>query len=103
MTQQEAQQEPFNWSTVGAFDPDDLAAWIGATDAKERQFPLQVALQVHDEYETRLMQPGKMDALQLSEVRGALLACSRFAKLYAAAVESASRDAARGAGEAARA
>jgi hypothetical protein len=76
----------FDWREIPAVDPDELALWMGATDAVSRQFPLQIALQVHDELERRMMAEGKMDALQLSEIRGGLKALARFAQIYSAAI-----------------
>jgi hypothetical protein len=76
----------FDWREIPAVDPDELALWMGATDAVNRQFPLQIALQVHDELERRMMAEGKMDALQLSEIRGGLKALARFAQIYSAAI-----------------
>lgn len=72
----------FDWSEVPVVDPDEVERWMGVTDAKDRQFPLQVALQVHDELEYALMAPGKMEALRMSEIRGGLMALTRFARLY---------------------
>ena len=76
----------FDWREIPAVDPDELALWMGATDAVNRQFPLQIALQVHDELERRMMAEGRLDALQLSEVRGGLKALARFAQIYSAAI-----------------
>ena len=75
-------KDGFDWRSVPAVDPDEVDRWLGCTDAKDRQFPLQVALQVHDEIEARLMQPGRMDALSMAELRGGLCALRRFATLY---------------------
>ena len=72
----------FDWRSVPAVDPDEVDRWLGCTDAKDRQFPLQVALQVHDEIEARLMQPGEVDDANLREARGGLKALRRFAALY---------------------
>lgn len=81
--EQERPRDIFDWNTVPTPDPDDVAMWFGATDAKDRQFPLQLARQVHDELEWKLMAPGKMDALELAQIRGALKAMARFAQVYA--------------------
>lgn len=74
----------FDWRTVPDVDPDGLAMWMSRTDASERQFPLQVALQVHDELVRQLMSPAPMDAARLSEIRGGVKALARFAQVYAA-------------------
>lgn len=74
----------FDWRTVPDVDPEELDMWRSRTDAKERQFPLQVALQVHDELERDLMSPVRMDALRLSEIRGGIKALARFAQVYQA-------------------
>lgn len=72
----------FDWKTVPPVDPQEVENWRGRTDAVELQFPLQIALQVHDELEQELMQPGKLDALRLSEIRGGIKALARFAQVY---------------------
>ena len=72
----------FDWRSVPAVDPDEVARWFGCTDAKDRQFPLQVALQVHDEIEAALMSDRVMDGMDLAEMRGGLKALRRFATLY---------------------
>lgn len=79
----------FDWRTVPDVDPDELDMWRSRTDAKERQFPLQVALQVHDELERELMAPTRMDALRLSEIRGSIKALARFAQVYSATLTKA--------------
>ena len=77
------EKEVFDWRSVPAVDPDEVARWFGCTDAKDRQFPLQVALQVHDEIESELMSDREMDGMDLAEKRGGLKALRRFATLYA--------------------
>lgn len=77
----------FDWRSVPAVDPDEVDRWLGCTDAKDRQFPLQVALQVHDEIEARLMQPGEVDDADLREARGGMRALRRFAELYSKILE----------------
>ena len=77
----------FDWRSVPAVDPDEVDRWLGCTDAKDRQFPLQVALQVHDEIEARLMQPGEVDDASLREARGGMRALRRFAELYSKILE----------------
>lgn len=73
----------FDWRKVPGIDPDEVDRWMGVTDAKDRQFPLQLALQVHDEYEWLLMGPQALSVDQVWEIRGGLKALSRFATLYA--------------------
>ena len=72
----------FDWRSVPAVDPNEVARWFGCTDAKDRQFPLQVALQVHDEIESALMSDREMDGMDLAEKRGGMKALKRFATLY---------------------
>ena len=74
----------FDWKSVPDVNPDELERWKNRTDAEERQFPLQVALQVHDELEREMMKPGRLDALRLSEIRGGIKALARFAQVYQA-------------------
>lgn len=81
------EKEVFDWRSVPAVDPDEVARWFGCTDAKDRQFPLQLALQVHDEIEARLMQPGEVDDADLREARGGMRALRRFAELYSKILE----------------
>ncbi|MBQ3344492.1 MAG: hypothetical protein IJG84_21510 [Kiritimatiellae bacterium] len=80
-------EDGFDWRSVPAVDPDEVDRWLGCTDAKDRQFPLQVALQVHDEIEARLMQPGAVDDADLREARGGMRALRRFAELYSKILE----------------
>ena len=80
-------EDGFDWRSVPAVDPDEVDRWLGCTDAKDRQFPLQVALQVHDEIEARLMQPGAVDDADLREARGRMRALRRFAELYSKILE----------------
>jgi len=75
-------RDVFDWRKVPPVDPQEVENWRGRTDAVELQFPLQLALQVHDELEQELMQPGKLDALRLSEIRGGIKALARFAQTY---------------------
>ena len=77
----------FDWRSVPAVDPEEVDRWLGCMDAKDRQFPLQVALQVHDEIERMLMAPGVVDAAELHEARGGLRALRRFAELYSKILE----------------
>ena len=77
-------RDVFDWRKVPPVDPQEVENWRGRTDAVELQFPLQLALQVHDELEQELMQPGKLDALRLSEIRGGIKALARFAQVYSA-------------------
>ena len=76
----------FDWREIPAVDPDELALWMGATDVVSRQFPLQIALQVHDELERRMMSEGRIDTMQLAEIRGGLKALARFAQIYSATI-----------------
>ena len=77
----------FDWRSVPAVDPNEVARWFGCTDAKDRQFPLQVALQVHDEIESELMSDHEMDGMDLAEKRGGMKALRRFATLYTKILE----------------
>lgn len=86
-----AQKDIFNWRDVPDVDPEELALWLSRTDARERQFPLQVALQVHDELLREMMSPAPMDAARLSEIRGGVKALSRFAQVYDASTRGAAR------------
>ena len=72
----------FDWKTVPEVDEDELKMWLGATDKVERQFPLAVALQAHDELEQKLLLPGKLDGMALAEIRGGIKALARFAQIY---------------------
>ena len=76
----------FDWNTVERPSADDIALWRSKTDATERQFPLAIALQVHDELESKMLDGGRLDALQLSEIRGGIKALSRFCQTYQASL-----------------
>lgn len=84
-------RELFDWKGVPNVDPDELARWMNATDAVSRLFPLQLALQVHDELEREMMEPRALDAERLREIRGGLMALARFARIYDAAALSVGR------------
>ena len=86
-----AQKDIFNWRDVPDVDPEELALWLSRTDARDRQFPLQVALQVHDELLREMMSPAPMDAARLSEIRGGVKALARFAQVYDASTRGAAR------------
>jgi len=77
----------FDWRSLPAIEPEAFDGWFGCTDAKDRQLPFQIALQVHDELEEKMMIPGKMDALALSEIRGGMKALSRYCRIYQAILD----------------
>ena len=76
----------FDWNTVERPSAEDIQMWRSRTDAAERQFPFAIALQVHDELEEKLMASGRLDSLQLSEIRGGIKALSRFCQIYTASL-----------------
>lgn len=76
----------FDWNKVPLPSAEDIEMWRSSTDAKYRQFPLAIALQVHDELEAKLLAGGRMDSLQLSEIRGGIKALSRFCQTYQASM-----------------
>lgn len=78
----------FDWREVPGINPEDVREWFGVTDAKSRQFPLQLALQVHDELESEMMRAEPPSDARLREIRGGLAALARFAKLYDAILQS---------------
>lgn len=78
----------FDWREVPGINPEDVREWFGVTDAKSRQFPLQLALQVHDELESEMMRAEPPSDVRLREIRGGLAALARFAKLYDAILQS---------------
>lgn len=81
-------EDIFDWKTVPEVDENELKLWLGATDKVERQFPLAVALQAHDELEQKLLLPGKLDGMALAEIRGGIKALARFAQIYSRALGS---------------
>ena len=77
-------RDVFDWRRVPDVDPEELEIWLARTDAHERNFPLALALQIHDELESELMAKGRMDDARLREIRGGLKALARFAQAYSA-------------------
>lgn len=82
----------FDWKTVPEVDENELKMWLSATDKVERQFPLAVALQAHDELEQKLLLPGKLDGMALAEIRGGIKALARFAQIYSRALGTAAEE-----------
>ena len=80
-------EKTFDWSSVPLISKEEVESWFGCTDAMQKQLPFQIALQVHDEFLKRLTEADKMDPLQMAEARGALMATSRFCKIYKAILE----------------
>ena len=76
----------FDWNKVQTPEADAIAGWLRATDPKDRQFPLQVALQVHSELEQEMITSGRMDDARLREIRGGMKALKRFALTYETAI-----------------
>ena len=90
--QQLTTSDIFDWKTVPEVDEDELKMWLGATDKVERQFPLAVALQAHDELEQKLLLPGKLDGMALAEIRGGIKALARFSQIYSRALGTAAEE-----------
>lgn len=76
----------FDWNKVQLPSAEDVEMWRSSTDAKDRQFPLAIALQAHDELESKMLDGGRLDALQLSEIRGGMKALARFSQIYQASM-----------------
>ena len=78
----------FDWNSI--VPPSALAVekFCTATDEETRNFPLAVALQVHDSIEENFTRPetGGMSSLAMAEHRGGIKALKTFAKLYSQAV-----------------
>lgn len=80
----------FDWNDVEP--PPQLAVeqFLMATTEEQRQFPLAIALQVHDQIESSFTDPREsLNALAMAEHRGGLRALKTFARLYLAATRSA--------------
>lgn len=82
----ESAADVFRWKDVPSVDGLELEKWLGTTGVSERQFPLAVALQVHDELEEKFTSPGKADALLMAECRGGIKALKRFCQIYQCAI-----------------
>lgn len=74
----------FDWDSIpyDKIDNAEVAKFICSTDALQRQFPLAIAAQVQSELNQRFLEPVKLDALQMAEVRGGWKALARFAQIY---------------------
>lgn len=69
-------------SDIPGVDEATVRAFFGSTHEKSRRMPLLIAAHVASRYQDKLTQPGRMDALQLAEIRGALKAIRLFATFY---------------------
>lgn len=72
----------FSWSDIGRIDPLVVEKFRTATSEEARKIPLAVANQVFDRIENELASPGKMDAIEMAQRRGGLMALKEFAKLW---------------------
>lgn len=74
--------EPFDFSRVADVDDATVRAFFESTHERARQMPLLIARHVFEDLERRLTDPGRMDALELSEIRGGMRALRAFGVAY---------------------
>lgn len=72
---------------VPGVDEATVNAFFAGTHEKARRMPLLIAGYVASQYQDRLTKPGRMDALELAEIRGALKSIRLFATYYHNGVE----------------
>ncbi len=78
----EAADDSFSFANVADVDDATVRAFFEATHERARQMPLLIARHVFDELARRLTEPGRMDALELSEIRGGMRALRAFGVAY---------------------
>lgn len=72
---------------IPGVDEATVNAFFASTHEKARRMPLLIAAHVASQYQDRLTKPGRMDALELAEIRGALKSIRLFATYYHNGVE----------------
>lgn len=75
-------REEFDFRRVADVDDATVAAFFATTHEQSRRMPLLVAGQVAAELEDRLTRAERLDAQEMSEIRGGLRALRRFATYY---------------------
>jgi len=85
----------FDWNDVEPPPARVIESFLSETSSETRQFPLAVALQVHDQIEASFTGrgDGELNALMMAEHRGGLRALKTFAKIYVAAIKPRRQDA----------
>ena len=72
---------------VPGVDDQTIEAFFAATHDKSRRLPMLIAAHVANKYQDELTRGGRLDALQMSEIRGALRALRLFATYYHNGIE----------------
>jgi len=78
----------FDFSKVADVDDATVEAFFNSTSTPGRQMPLLIARYIFNQLEGRLTDPGKLDSLQLSEIRGGMRALRAFGAFYTNGIES---------------
>lgn len=78
----EAAGDAFTFANVADVDDATARAFFETTHERARQMPLLIARHVFDALARRLTEPGRMDALELSEIRGGMQALRAFGVAY---------------------
>ncbi len=74
--------EGFDFRRVADVDDATVAAFFATTHEQSRRMPLLIAGQVAAELEDRLTRAERLDAQEMSEIRGGLRALRQFATYY---------------------
>ena len=72
---------------IPGVDDATVNAFFAGTHDKARRMPLLIAAYVASQYQDRLTKPGRMDALEMAETRGALKSIRLFATYYHNGIE----------------
>lgn len=87
-TEEQNRMTDFDFSKVTDVDDATVEAFFNATSTPGRQMPLLIARFIFNQLEGQLTDPGKLDALQLSEIRGGMRALRAFGTFYTNGIES---------------
>lgn len=77
-----ADGEGFDFRRVADVDDATVEAFFATTHEQSRRMPLLIAGEVAAELEDRLTRAERLDAAEMSEIRGGLRALRRFATYY---------------------
>lgn len=77
-----AEETRFDFKGVKDVDEETVRAYMNTTNEKTRRLPLLVAGQVYADIEDAFTRPGRLDALQMAQMRGGMMALRRFATLW---------------------
>lgn len=77
----------FDFSKVPDVDDHTVRAFFNTTHTQSRKMPLLIARHVFEQLEQRITSPGRLDALELAELRGGMRALRAFGVYYTQGIE----------------